>query len=103
MYAVVDIGSFQFKVTEGDLIDAPKLDHDIGQKFDVSEVLLVADGENVKVGDPHVKGATVSFEVVRQFLDDKDVRFTFRKRKDSRKKQGHRQPLTALKVTKISV
>ena len=102
MYAVVDIGSFQFKVTEGDLIDAPKLDREVGQKFDVAEVLLVADGENVKVGDPHVKGATVSFEVVRHFRDEKDVRFMYRKRKDTRRKQGHRQPLTALKVAKIS-
>ena len=102
MYAIVDIGSFQFRVAEGDLIDAPKLDREVGQKFDVAEVLLVADGENVKIGDPHVKGATVSFEVVRQFKDEKDVRFMYRKRKDTRKKQGHRQPLTALRVEKIS-
>jgi large subunit ribosomal protein L21 len=102
MYAVVDIGSFQFKVAEGDLIDAPKLDSEVGEKFDVAEVLLVADGDNVKVGDPYIKGATVSFEVIRHFKDDKDVRFMYRKRKDTRRKQGHRQPLTALKVAKIS-
>ena len=103
MYAVIDIGSFQFKVAEGDIIDAPKLDQDVGQKFDLDKVLLVADGENVKVGDPYVKGATVSLEVVRQFRDQKDHKFIYRKRKDWRKKQGHRQELTALKVAKISV
>ncbi|NTV29393.1 MAG: 50S ribosomal protein L21 [Candidatus Omnitrophica bacterium] len=102
MYAVIDIGSFQFKVSEGDLIDAPKLDQEVGQKFEVAEVLLVVDGDNVKVGAPYVKGASVALEVVRKFRDDKDVKFIYRKRKDWRKKQGHRQELTALKVAKIS-
>lgn len=102
MYAVIDIGSFQFKVSEGDIIDAPKLDQEVGQKFDVAEVLLVADGENVKVGNPYIKGAAVSLEVIRQFKDAKDTKFIYRKRKDWRKKQGHRAELTALKVSKIS-
>jgi large subunit ribosomal protein L21 len=102
MYAVIDIGSFQFKVSEGDLIDAPKLDREIGQKFDVAEVLLVSDGDNVKVGNPYLKGASVSLEVISQHKDDKDIKFIYRKRKDWRKKQGHRQELTALKVAKIS-
>jgi large subunit ribosomal protein L21 len=102
MYAVIDIGSFQFKVSEGDLIDAPKLDREVGQQFEVSEVLLIADGENVKVGSPYVKGAKVALEVVSQIKDKKDYKFIYRKRKDWRKKQGHRQELTALKVAKIS-
>jgi large subunit ribosomal protein L21 len=102
MYAVIDIGSFQFKVAEGDLIDAPKLDREVGQKFDVAEVLLVADGEKVKVGTPYIKSATVSLEVVRHLRDTKDYKFIYRKRKDWRKTQGHRAELTALKVAKIS-
>ncbi|MBF0486391.1 MAG: 50S ribosomal protein L21 [Candidatus Omnitrophica bacterium] len=102
MYAVIDLGSFQFKVAENDLIDAPLLEKEVGQTFDAEKVLLIANGEDVKVGTPTVKGAKVTLEVVRHFRDTKDVHFTYRKRKDSRKKSGHRQELTALKVTKIS-
>lgn len=102
MYAVIGLGSFQFKVTENDLIDAPSLEKDVGQTFDVDNVLLVCDGDQVRIGNPVVKGAKVSVEVVRHFRDEKDVYFTYRKRKDSRKKIGHRQELTALKVIKIS-
>jgi large subunit ribosomal protein L21 len=103
MYAVIDVGAYQFKVAEGDLIDAPKLEKEIGQSFDINEVLLFADGEDVRIGAPYVKGAKVTLEVVRQFRDEKVINFTYRKRKDSRKKIGHRQDLTALKVAKISV
>ena len=59
-------------------------------------------GEDVKIGSPYIPGAKVSLEVVKQFKDTKDVKFIYRKRKDWRKKQGHRQELTALKVAKIS-
>ncbi|MEI6438118.1 MAG: 50S ribosomal protein L21 [Candidatus Omnitrophota bacterium] len=102
MYAVIDVGSFQFKVAEGDVIDAPSIDIEPGQKLDVDKVLLVADGENVKIGTPYVAGAKVSFEVVRHLRDEKDIHFFFRKRKDTRKTIGHRQELTALKVAKIT-
>jgi large subunit ribosomal protein L21 len=102
MYAVIKTGSFQFRVAEGDIIDAPKLEMEIGKTFDISDVLLVADGENVSVGNPNVKGASVTVEVIAQHLDTKDVNFTFRKRKDARRKIGHRQQLTALKITKIA-
>lgn len=102
MYAVIQTGSFQFKVAEGDIIDAPKLDNEVGQTFDIGDVLLVVDGDDVRVGNPLVKGASVTVEVIRQHLDTKDIHFTFRKRKDSRKAIGHRQQLTALKVTKIA-
>ncbi|MBF0619911.1 MAG: 50S ribosomal protein L21 [Candidatus Omnitrophica bacterium] len=102
MYAVVQVGAYQFRVAEGDMIDAPKLEKEVGQTLDTNEVLLVADGKDVKVGTPFVKNAKVSFEVIRQFRDEKDVFFTYRKRKDWQKKIGHRQELTALKVSKIS-
>lgn len=102
MYAVVDLGSFQYKITEGEIIDSPKLEAKTGETFDLNEVLLVVDGENVKIGTPHVKGAKVTFEVIRHFRDEKDVKFVYRKRKDWRKKTGHRQELTALKVSKIT-
>ena len=102
MYAVIDVGSFQFKVSEGDIIDAPSIDIEPGQKLDVDKVLLVANGEDVKIGTPYVAGAKVSFEVVRHLRDEKDISFFFRKRKDVRRTIGHRQELTALKVAKIA-
>ncbi len=103
MYAVIDVGSFQFKVSEGDIIDAPSMDIEPGQPLDIDKVLLIVNGDDVKIGTPYLKGAKVSFEVVRHLRDDKDVSFFFRKRKDVRKTVGHRQDLTALKVAKISV
>lgn len=102
MYAVIDFGSFQFKVSEGDMIDAPKLEASAGETFEMDKVLLVVDQNDMKMGAPYLKGAKVQFEVVRHFRDEKDVKFVYRKRKDSRKKVGHRQDLTALKVVKIS-
>ena len=102
MYAVIQVGSFQFKVAEGDMIDAPKLDSEIGKTFDVTDVLLVVDGDMVVAGDPFVKGAKVTVKVVRHLLDDKDISFKFRKRKDARKTIGHRQQLTALNIVKIA-
>jgi large subunit ribosomal protein L21 len=102
MYAVIDVGSFQFKVSEGDIIDAPSIDIEPGQALDVDKVLLVANGDDVKIGTPYLAGAKVSFEVVRHLRDEKDISFFFRKRKDVRKTIGHRQELTALKVAKIT-
>lgn len=101
MYAVIQLGSFQFKVKEGDIIDAPKLDSDVGKSFDVSDVLLYANGDDLRVGNPFVKGVKVTGTVVRQLLDTKDISFKFKKRKDSRKTIGHRQQLTAINITKI--
>lgn len=103
MYAVIEIGPFQFKVQEGDLIDAPKLEEEVGKAFDIESVLMISDGDNLQVGDPYVKGATVAVEVVKHHRDKKDISFKFRRRKDSRRKIGHRQDLTALKIAKIAV
>ncbi len=102
MYAVVEVAALQFKVVEGEIIDAPKLDDEVGKTLDLDKVLCVVDGEDVKIGTPYLPGAKVTAEVIRQFRDEKDVNFTYRRRKDSRKTIGHRQYLTALKITKIS-
>ncbi len=101
MYAFIQLGSFQFKVQEGDIIDAPKLDSDVGKSFDVNDVLLYANGDDLRVGNPAVKDVKVTATVVRQLLDTKDISFKFKKRKDARKTIGHRQQLTAINITKI--
>lgn len=102
MYAVIEVAALQFKVAEGEIIDAPKLDNEVGKTLELDKVLCVINGDDVTVGTPYLAGAKVTAEVVRQFRDTKDVNFTYRKRKDSRKTIGHRQYLTALKITKIS-
>jgi large subunit ribosomal protein L21 len=102
MYAVIAVGSFQFKVQEGEIIDVPTLSKEAGQKVDIDSVLMVANGDSVTLGTPYVKGAKVTGEIVRHFLDVKDINFKFRRRKNSKKTKGHRQGLTALRISKIS-
>lgn len=85
------------------MIDAPKLDSEVGKTFDITDVLLYAKGDDVRVGSPLVSGVKVTAKVVRHFLDDKDISFKFKKRKDARKTIGHRQQLTAVNITKIEV
>ena len=102
MYAVIELGSFQFKVQEGETISAPSLPSEVGKKFDIDSVLMVVNGDSVTLGTPFVKGAKVTGEIVRHFRDAKDINFKFRKRKNSKKTKGHRQGLTSLKISKIS-
>ena len=102
MYAVIKTGGKQYRVEQGSTIRVEKLAGDAGSKIDFSEVLLVADGEKIKVGAPTVAGAKVSAEIVGQGLGEKLIIFKFRRRKAYRKKRGHRQAFTALKITGIS-
>jgi large subunit ribosomal protein L21 len=102
MYAVITLGSFQFKVQEGEVIDVPTLPQEAGQKVDIDSVLMVANGNSVTLGTPFVKGAKVTSEIVRHFLGEKKINFKFRLRKNSKKTKGHRQGLTALRINKIS-
>ena len=100
MFAVVETGGKQYKVQEGDFIEVEKLDAEVGAKIALN-VLLVADGENVKAGNPYVKGAEVLAEVVEHGKGDKIVVFKYKPKKNVRRKQGHRQPYTKLKITSI--
>jgi large subunit ribosomal protein L21 len=102
MYAVIKTGSKQYRVEQGSTIRVEKLPGDKGATLELNEVLLVADGENVKVGAPTVAGAKVTAEIVAQELGPKLLIFKFRRRKAYRKKTGHRQQYTALKITGIS-
>ncbi len=102
MYAVIKSGGRQYRVEQGATIRVDKLPGDAGTTVELPEVLLVADGENVKVGAPTVPGAKVTAEIVAQVLGPKLLVFKFRRRKAYRRKTGHRQPFTALKITGIS-
>ena len=101
MYAVIKTGGKQYRVEQGSTIRVEKLSGDKGATLELNEVLLVADGENVKVGAPTVDGAKVTAEIVGQELGPKLLIFKFRRRKAYRKKTGHRQQYTALKITGI--
>jgi len=102
MYAVIKTGGKQYRVEKGGTVRVEKLEGDKGKKLELTEVLLVADGEKVKVGTPLVPGAKVTAEILAQEKGEKLVVFKFRRRKGYRRKTGHRQPYTALKITGIT-
>jgi len=101
MYAVVKIGSYQYKVSEGDIIEVNRLSNQKGKTISLDQVLLFANGKDVRIGQPYLKDVKVSAKVVEDTLGDKVIAFKFRKRKDSCSKRGHRQKLTALNITEI--
>ena len=103
MFAIIKAAGTQYKVEEGSVISLNKLVGQPGQNITFDEVLLVADNDNIKVGTPLVKGAKVTAQVVRHGKDKKIVVFKYRRRKNSSRKLGHRQPLTELKITGISL
>lgn len=102
MYAVIKTGGKQYRVEPGQTIRVEKLDGDKGTKLDISDVLLVADGDKVRVGTPNVSGVKVAAEIVGQEKGEKLLVFKFRRRKAYRRKNGHRQNYTALKITAIN-
>ncbi|MDE1919889.1 MAG: 50S ribosomal protein L21 [Candidatus Omnitrophica bacterium] len=103
MFAVVQVGNSQFKVSEGDCIQANRLDFEKGQSIVLDKVLLYSDGKDVKLGRPYLKDVQVQAEIVGQTRAPKVVAFKYRKRKDSARTHGHRQDLTTVKIAKISV
>lgn len=102
MFAVLKTGGRQYKVSEGDLVQVNKLDGKVGDEVSLDQVLMVGDGDDLKVGSPLVEGCTVTGVVTRQFRDKKIIVFKFKRRQKYRRKNGHRQSLTELKITRIS-
>jgi len=102
MFAVIKTGGKQYRVEEGDLLSIEKLGGEAGEKITFDEVLMVGEGESVKVGAPTVKGASVSAEIMDQYRTRKILIFRKRRRKNSEHKNGHRQYQTTVKVTGIT-
>ncbi|WP_114416957.1 50S ribosomal protein L21 [Marinospirillum perlucidum] len=102
MYAVIKTGGKQYRVQEGQTLKLEKLEVATGETLNFDEVLLVSDGENVKVGAPLVEGAKVTAEVVDHGRGDKVRIIKFRRRKHHMKRQGHRQWYTEVKITGIA-
>lgn len=102
MYAVIESGGKQYKVSEGTVLKVEKLEAAAGDHLSIDKVLMISDENgNVKVGNPLVKNARVEVEVMEQGRDKKVVVFKYKRRKKYRRKQGHRQPFTKIKVLKI--
>lgn len=101
MYAVIETGGKQYRVSEGDVVRVERLDGAVGDEISISEVHLVADGDSVQVGHPMVKGASVTGTVVEEGRGRKVVAFKKKRRKGYRRKIGHRQAYTALRIDEI--
>ncbi|HLQ75292.1 MAG TPA: 50S ribosomal protein L21 [Alloiococcus sp.] len=100
MYAIIKTGGKQLKVTEGQEIFVEKINGEVGDTVTFDEVLFVG-GDDTKVGAPLVDGATVEAEIVKQGRAKKVTTYRYIRRKDSHRKQGHRQPYTKLTVNSI--
>ncbi|MBU3665060.1 MAG: 50S ribosomal protein L21 [Chthoniobacterales bacterium] len=102
-YAIIQSGGRQFRVQPGDVFDVELLDLEPGNKTVFEEVLLAADDSGVKIGEPLVKGAKVTAEVVEQRKGPKLVSYKFKRRKGYHRTVGHRQKLTRVKVGEIKL
>lgn len=102
MYAVIKTGGKQYKVSAGGKLKVESLPVEVGGAVEIKDVLMVADGDNVKIGAPFVAGASVKATVLSHGRGDKVIIFKMRRRKHYRKTQGHRQNYTELRIEGIS-
>ena len=102
-YAIFKAAGQQFKASQGDVIQVPKLDGEPGAEVTFEEVLLTSDGDKISAGQPTVNGASVTAEIVRHGKGEKIYVFKFKRRKNYRRKAGHRQQFTELKVTGLKL
>lgn len=102
MYAVLNTGGKQYKVSEGDILRIEKISADLNSTVELTDVLAVSNGEGeLTIGNPVVEGAKVVAKVLAHGKAKKVVVFKFKPKKDYRKKQGHRQPFTKILIEKI--
>ncbi|MFQ5442550.1 MAG: 50S ribosomal protein L21 [Thermodesulfobacteriota bacterium] len=101
MYAVIKTGGKQYRVCEGDLLRVEKLAGEVGSAVEIGDVLAVGEGEDIKVGTPTLEGAVVTADIVEQERAKKVVVFKMKRRKGYKRKQGHRQSYTGIKIREI--
>jgi len=103
MYAVIKTGGKQHKVSEGDVISIEKINGSRGDTVSFNEVLMISKDDGIKVGTPYLEGANVSGEIIEQTKGQKINVFKMKRRKGFKKKTGHRQKLTRMKIKAISI
>ena len=103
MYAIVDSGGKQYKVREGDILKVEKLAGEVGDSISFDKILMFSDGENVSVGTPILEDVAVSGHIVEQGKAKKIIVFKYKRRKRYRRKRGHRQQFTAVKINSIKI
>lgn len=101
MHAVIKTGGKQYRVAEGDTLKVEKLTGDAGSTVELDQVLSVGEGEAIKIGTPVVDGASVTAEIVEHGRGKKVIVFKKKRRKGYKKKQGHRQDFTSIKIKEI--
>ncbi len=102
MYAIIETGGKQYRVSENEILTVEKLEAQAGSQISIEKVLLIADGDKLNFGKPLVPGARVEAKVLEQDRGRKIRVFRFKKRKGYRKTIGHRQYLTRIQITKIA-
>ena len=103
MYAIIRSGGKQYRAEVGKTLDVDKLTNEVGDSIEISDVLLVGDDDSTVIGQPLVEGAAVKATVVEQFRGKKILVYKYRQRTNYRRKQGHRQYFTRLKIDDITV
>ncbi len=103
MYAIIETGGKQYRVTEGDVIFVEKLDAQADSDVAIDKVVAVGEGDKLVVGAPYVEGASVMAKAVKNGKGKKITVFTYKPKKDCKRKMGHRQPYTQLKIESIQV
>ncbi len=102
MYAIVDSGGKQYKVQEGEILRVEKLAGEVGNKVSFDKILMFSDGENVNIGTPILEDVAVNGHIVEQGKAKKIIVFKYKRRKRYRRKNGHRQQFTAVKIDSIN-
>ncbi len=102
MYAILETGGKQYRVSEGDVITVEKIPGEAGDAVEFDKVLLLSNDGDVKVGSPYIEGAKISGEIVETGKGKKIIVFKYKSKKDYRRKQGHRQPFTAVEITSLT-
>ena len=103
MYAVIQTGGKQYRVAPGDVVKVEKLPGKIGDSISFDKVLMTSDGDNVNLGNPYLEDSRVMGRIARHGKDRKIVVFKYKRRKGYRRKQGHRQNFTLIKVEDIKI
>lgn len=102
MYAVIKTGGKQYRVSKDDVVTIERIAGDAGATVQFDQVLMVGSGADVKIGAPMISGAIVTAELVEQSRGPKLIAFKKRRRKNSRRKKGHRQDLSIVRITDIT-